>query len=428
MSKRVKRVKKTKKNKKIKGGLSRVKFDTMYGELQVFVQKSIHLTAILDKNEEEEIPLASKNDWCALIARLYFDDKISVLFSDSPLGEKLSKDIDYNNEKALRKYLGEEDIPKDNFDTMYGELQEFVQKTIHLKDITKYILDKNKEYGTPIPYLVLSESDWGALIARLFDDKIFVLFDDSELGKVLSVLIDYESETSLDKYKGNVFDEDEFPRRRTLSVSQSYQGPEGTCFAHAASLLIFHNIYQLPLTEEDKKLYLKNNCNLHLDTTTELEDFGRLRMRCGDGGAIRILLFTYIYKVITKQFGCDGNTIISILYYLKTPFQKIFTSELNALLLPIFESAPKDFSVSSIPMNEFKTYDYKSFLHEVLKKYYVGLRIKSEDSHAVAIVDINEDGVIGKDSAYGDIFFIPFEEFNSKSPFRGEKGLSLIHI
>jgi hypothetical protein len=124
------------------------------------------------------------------------------------------------------------------------------------------------------------------------------------------------------------------------------------------------------LPEEDKKLYLQNNCNLHLDTTTELEDFGRLRMRCGDGGAIRILLFMYIYKVITNRYGCDGNTIISILYYLKTPFQEIFTPKLNALLLPIFNSAPKDFSVSAIPMNEFKTYAYKSLLHEYLKKYY----------------------------------------------------------
>ena len=430
-SKRIKRVKR--RTKKIKGGISKVKFDTMYAELQPSVKKAVHLNDITEyiseKNEESKIPyvVLSENIWGALIARFY-DNDIYVLFGDSPVGELLSELIDYDNVGTLIQYQGKEDIPKDRFDAIYKELQPFVKNAIHLNDITEYISDKNEEHGNPdnpIPYLVLSDNEFCALIAKLYFDEIYVLFGDSPFGEALSKLINYDDENSLREYQVIRFEEDAFPRTRSLSVSKSYQGAERTCFAHAASLLIFHNIYQLPLTEEDKKMYLKNNCNLHLDTTKELEDFKILTMRCGDAGAIRILLFMYIYKVITKRFECKGNTAISILYYLKTPFQEIFTPKLNALLLPIFNSAPKDFSVSVIHLDEFKTHNYKSFLHEYLKKYYAGLRIKSDVSHAVAIIEINEDGILGKDSANGEIFFIPFKDFHSKSVFREKDYYSL---
>ncbi len=204
---------------------------------------------------------------------------------------------------------------------------------------------------------------------------------------------------------------------RTLSVTQSYQGDEGTCFAHASSLMIFHNLYKLSLSDKEKRVYIDNNCNLHLDTTRK-EDYLLLKSQCGEKGSTRILLFLYIYKVITGKFGCDGgNSDKGILYYLHTPFQSIFSRDINRLLMTIHESVnPETFECSMIDIKKLTALPYKDFLFDYFERYYAVADI-IEPSHSVTLVGINKFGIVGKDSATSSPFVIPFHEFRSKGRF-----------
>ena len=204
---------------------------------------------------------------------------------------------------------------------------------------------------------------------------------------------------------------------RTLSVTQSYQGTEGTCFAHASSLMIFHNLYKLSLSEKEKRVYIENNCNLHLDTSRK-EDYELLRSQCGEKGSTRILLFLYIYKVITGKFGCDGGSLDKgILYYLNIPFQPIFSREINRLLMPIHESVNREtFECSMIDIKKLTALPYKDFLADYFERYYAVVDL-IEPSHSVALVGINKFGIVGKDSATSSPFVIPFHEFRSKGRF-----------
>jgi hypothetical protein len=204
---------------------------------------------------------------------------------------------------------------------------------------------------------------------------------------------------------------------RTLSVTQSYQGTEGTCFAHASSLMIFHNLYKLTLTDKEKRIYIENNCNLHLDTTRK-EDYPLLLSQCGEKGSTRILLFLYIYKVITGKFGCDGGALDKgILYYLNTSFQPLFSREINRILLPIHESVNREtFECSMIDIKKLTVLPYKDFLADYFERYYAVADI-IEPSHSVTLVGINKFGIVGKDSATSSPFVIPFHEFRSKGRF-----------
>lgn len=204
---------------------------------------------------------------------------------------------------------------------------------------------------------------------------------------------------------------------RKLSLTYSNQGYEGTCFAHAATLMIFHNMYNLQLREEDKQAYLENNCNLHLDTTRDIEDYQVLRKQCGDSGSTRIVLFLYIYKVITNKFGCNGGMFeTSILYYLNTSFQPIFNSEINLVLMPIYKSVNKEsFDLSYLSMKKLP-YDYKDYLSYYFEDYYGGIYI-TNPPHAVAVVAINKFGIVGKNSSTSSAFVIPFHEFKVDGTF-----------
>jgi len=204
---------------------------------------------------------------------------------------------------------------------------------------------------------------------------------------------------------------------RSLSVTRSYQGQEGTCFAHSASLMIFHNLYKLSLTDKEKRVYIENNCNLHLDTTRP-EDYSLLLSQCGEKGSTRILLFLYIYKVITRKFGCDGGNLDKvILYYLNTPFQPLFTKDINRLIMPLHESVNREtFECSMIDIKHLTALPYKDFLFDYFERYYAVVDL-IEPSHSVALVGINKFGIVGKDSATSTPFVIPFHEFRPKGRF-----------
>lgn len=304
-------------------------------------------------------------------------------------------------------------ISENNFHTLRDMATDIVRKTVSMKEM-KDIIKIMNELDKGISPIDLSDRDWRELIAECyFRDNIYFHFDDTEHGQRISKLFDYETPDSFSQYQGNIVTD----RPRSVSVTRSHQGTEGTCFAHAATLMIFHNMYRLPLTPEEEKVYLKNNCNLHLDTTKEVEKYDTLQYRCGKNGAARILLFLYIYKLITKRFGCHaGNGGNSINYYLTTPFQPIFP-EMEVVLKPLYMSVNKSqFELSIHKLSDFIQIDWHNYLLDYFKTYYAVLYIENPP-HEVTLVRMNAEGILGKDSASSSLFIIPYDQFHPKGTF-----------
>ena len=102
---------------------------------------------------------------------------------------------------------------------------------------------------------------------------------------------------------------------RTLSTNISNQNSEDTCYAHSAARVILNAIRQTipsffyPLDETDK-------CDEYYDSINMLSVF-REETTCSENSLNNLMLYIYIYKLITKQFGCNGaNTILSVKWFI----------------------------------------------------------------------------------------------------------------
>ena len=174
-------------------------------------------------------------------------------------------------------------------------------------------------------------------------------------------------------------------------------------------------IYNLRLTEEDRDRYNENQCYLHLDTTSDIEDtsFEALTDQCGKTGSMRILAFLYIYKFITRKFGCNyGHADKSINYYLTTPLHPVFESyELNERVMHVLSLKHKElFTCSHIRMDIFM--NYKKYLKDYFENnYYCLLRLENP-AHFVTITGMNDKTFLGKDSWTGTKFTIPSNQFH----------------
>jgi len=430
MPQKSRRVKKTKKGtKRFKGGISESTFYTVYPIVQALSRKLIYFESVnsniqstndklMERNQDPTTPIErielSIPDWCELIAAS-FKEEIYFVFDDSEIGVELAQLFDYTNPDSFSSYVGNvSDFP---LNSLFHFVKETSKHTVFITDLIDAIETEKEEMTITID---LTESDWCELIAESFEDGIYFNFEDSEIGEHLSTLFDYTNPKTFSKYRGNIVVK---PHRRS-TVTQSYQGTQPTCFAHSATLLIFHNMYKLPFDEEDKKIYLKNNCNLHLDTTKELEDYNILKLRCGKNGAARLLLFLYIYRVITANFGCSyGLLEPSILYYLKTPFQpSIFGDTLNKILRPIYETVScESFVLSSMDMDHFTSDEHHlSYLDDYLKDYYAGLTV-TDPRHIITIVGLNKFGVLAKNSGSGSFALIPYENFKKGGSLKTSK-------
>jgi len=429
---KTKRIKKNKtKKNKMKGGISEFHFYTVHPIIQALSMKEIHFEIVADtvQTAEEEIIEYNKThptksmkpfnmtipDWGELITAS-FKEGIFFLFDNSEIGMELQRQFDYSNPASFSVYSGK--VSDEPLHSLYRFVLDTAKKTVYLDDIVEAIEAKNEEIRqSSARTILLTESDWLELIAESFEEGIYFQFDGSELGTELAKHIDYDDPSSFSSYLGNIVVN---PTRRT-TITQSYQGKEPTCFAHSAALLLFHNVYKLSLGEEDKKLYLKNNCNLHLDTTRKLEDYHLLKSRCGESGAAHILLFLYIYRVIVKEFGCSyGHTSASVIYYLNTPFQPtIFGDKLNAIILPIYNSVRHASFVASLMDMSFFTSseEHLSYLNEYFKKYYASLTT-TEPRHVVTLTGLNQFGVLGKNSGSGTLFTISYDNFKKDGSFK----------
>ena len=91
---------------------------------------------------------------------------------------------------------------------------------------------------------------------------------------------------------------------KSISITKSDQGDEGTCMAHACAHLlvknVFESLYPLKMTKKDKELYQQHSCNQYL-ITHQLMDIA-LMPECSVHGYYKILLFLYVYFTTYENF------------------------------------------------------------------------------------------------------------------------------
>lgn len=93
------------------------------------------------------------------------------------------------------------------------------------------------------------------------------------------------------------------------TVLQTYQGSEGTCYAHMGTRLILQNIMRL----KDEEKYSHNwkyrsVCRRMLNTYKPPIPTKELK-QCGVDGFLKISMFLYIYYLIIERYGLDGGDL-----------------------------------------------------------------------------------------------------------------------
>lgn len=96
---------------------------------------------------------------------------------------------------------------------------------------------------------------------------------------------------------------------RSISITKSEQGNEGTCMAHVCAHLVvknvFEKLYPLKLTKKEQDVYKQHSCNDFLKTH-KLLDISLIH-DCSLHGYYKILLFLYVYYTAYDNFITKGK-------------------------------------------------------------------------------------------------------------------------
>ena len=123
------------------------------------------------------------------------------------------------------------------------------------------------------------------------------------------------------------------------TVMKTFQGQDGTCYAHLGARLIIQNI--LKMKDEEKQLdhwKYRSMCRKMLNTYKPPTPPPDLK-QCGVQGFLKISMFLYLYYLITERFGLDGgslNQCMSIYPMVKQVQRPLhFTPEYNGMYTAI---------------------------------------------------------------------------------------------
>lgn len=125
--------------------------------------------------------------------------------------------------------------------------------------------------------------------------------------------------------------------RSPTSEMNTNQSEGLTCSYHTNSKIILHNVFLFLLPKMvNRPLYMRNNCNKFLNTTTIADKISTLNSlspeKCSPGGYNKILLFLYLYFLYEQVYSaCDPIS----------PGTETFTSNIESafndmMLPPIF--------------------------------------------------------------------------------------------
>jgi len=97
---------------------------------------------------------------------------------------------------------------------------------------------------------------------------------------------------------------------KSISITKSDQGEEGTCLAHACAHVVVKNVFEqllpLKMSNKDKALYQLHSCNNYLKTH-KLTDIHNDMNQCSQQGYYKILLFLYVYFTAYENFILKGK-------------------------------------------------------------------------------------------------------------------------
>jgi len=207
---------------------------------------------------------------------------------------------------------------------------------------------------------------------------------------------------------------------KSISITKSDQGEEGTCLAHACAHLVVKNVfdplYPLKLTKKEENIYKQHSCNDYLKTH-KLLDIAMIP-DCSIRGYDKILLFLYVYFTAYENFILKGKKnyltpIITFVLQLKY-IPKIFDQTFH---LPRLEHLLKTIKQKMIGIKyDTVTITTKDplLIRKILDRFYVAINLTHEGKgHTSTIVSHTPTQFIIKNSWREILDYVPYKELDS---------------
>lgn len=231
----------------------------------------------------------------------------------------------------------------------------------------------------------------------------------------------FKSFRSVDLSKSKSF----YTPLKSISITKSDQGDEGTCMAHACAHLVVKNVfeplYSLKMTKKDQRLYEEHSCNQYL-ITHQLMDIS-LMPECSLHGYYKILLFLYVYFTVYDNFILkDKKKYLSpmVAFVLQLEYiPKIFDQSFH---LPILSQLLKTMKQQMTKMNvKYDTVEITSYLDEtIIRKildggFYVAMNLTNGTpiGHVSTIVGHTPNQFIVKNSWKEKIDYIRYKDLQT---------------
>ena len=213
---------------------------------------------------------------------------------------------------------------------------------------------------------------------------------------------------------------------KSLSITKSDQGEEGTCLAHACAHLVVKNVfdplYPLKLSKKEQDIYKQYSCNDYLKTH-KLMDIAMIP-NCSIHGYDKILLFLYVYFTAYENFILKGKkkyltSIIQFVLQLEY-IPKIFDQTFH---LPRLDNLLKTIKQRMIGIKyDTVTITTKDplIIRKILDRFYVAMNLThinqsrtQNEGHTSTIVDHTPTQFIMKNSWRENLDYVPYKELDS---------------
>ena len=211
---------------------------------------------------------------------------------------------------------------------------------------------------------------------------------------------------------------------KSISITKSDQGNEGTCMAHACAHLVvknvFESLYPLKMTKKDKELYQQHSCNQYL-ITHQLMDIA-LMPECSVHGYYKILLFLYVYFTTYENFILKDKkkylspmiTFVLQLEYIPKIFDQSFHLPVLLQLLKTIKQRMSEINVKYDTV-EMTTGD-ETIVRKILDGgFYVAMNLTNgtDIGHVSTIVGHTPNQFIVKNSWKEKIDYIRYKDLYS---------------
>lgn len=207
---------------------------------------------------------------------------------------------------------------------------------------------------------------------------------------------------------------------KSISITKSDQGEEGTCLAHTCAHLVVKNVfdplYPLKLSKKDENIYKQHSCNDYLKTH-KLLDIAMIP-DCSIRGYDKILLFLYVYFTAYENFILKGkkNYLTPIikfvlqLEYIPKIFDQTFHLPRLEYLLKTIKQKMIDIKYDTVTIS---TSD-PLIIRKILDRFYVVMNLTHDTmGHTSTIVGHTPTQFIIKNSWRENLDYIPYKELDS---------------